>query len=280
MRFVTVFAVIFLSCMGLSVAVSGGASPAISQEAYGLDENESMSGLYRAVLKHDGSNYYQFAEINLRAVSTGDGRLKISANLKVYLGDWNSNEYLTYEFDDCAFNLITRQVSIKNDKNDISLIGSLRTGGAFDGKWYASASSRSGSFNASKNTQPEPPADGQLVRSLTGYYRGAIKITNAEVNLPEKISMSFVTTQDTTTVPPTTRISGKVRFYLGDYDSNEFEELKFADVQFNFYSRYLTAKTDAYGITFKGTMSQDGSFTGNVLTDSHGLVGTVNARMP
>lgn len=243
-------------------------------------DSDSLSGLYRGVLSQDDNNYYQFSEINLRAVSTGDGRLKISANVKVYLGDWNSNEYLTYEFDDCAFNLITRQISIKNDKNDISLIGNIRAGGVFDGKWYAAASARSGKFSSLKNGQPQPPAEGQLVRSLTGYYRGTIAITNSEVNLPEKISMSFVSTQDTSTTPPTTKISGKVRFYLGDYDSVEFEELKFADVQFNFYSRYLTAKTDTYGITFKGTMSQDGSFAGVVLTDSNGLVGNVTAKAP
>lgn len=278
MRFIAVIAATFvlsvysLGTQALAVADSNGASQ--------FAENDSVAGLYRAVLKHDGSNYYQFAEINLRAVSNGDGHLKISANVKVYLGDFNSNEYLTYEFDDCPFNLITRQVTIKNDRNDISLIGNLRSDGGFDGKWYASASARFGSFEASKNTQPEPPSSGQLVRSLTGYYRGNITITNREVNLPERISMSFVTTQDTSTTPPTTKISGKARFYLGDYDSNEYEELKFSDVQFNFYSRYLTAKTDSYGITFKGTMSQDGVFSGNVLTDSHGLVGTVSARAP
>ncbi len=278
MRFIAVIAATFvlsvysLGTQALAVADSNGASQ--------FAENDSVAGLYRAVLKHDGSNYYQFAEINLRAVSSGDGHLKISANVKVYLGDFNSNEYLTYEFDDCPFNLITRQVTIKNDRNDISLIGNLLSDGSFDGKWYASASARFGGFEASKNTQPEPPSNGQLVRSLTGYYRGNITITNREVNLPERISMSFVTTQDTSTTPPTTKISGKVRFYLGDYDSNEYEELKFSDVQFNFYSRYLTAKTDNYGITFKGTMSQDGVFSGNVLTDSHGLVGTVSARAP
>ncbi len=254
------------------------ASPELDYEAAIVDD--SLSGLYRAVLKHDGTNFYQLAEVNLRAVSTGDGRLKISANVKVYLGDWNSNEYLTYEFDDCAFNLITRQISIKNDKNDISLIGNVRSGGAFDGKWYASASGRSGSFASQKNGEPTPPEGAQLVRSLTGYYRGSISISNGEVNLPEKISMSFVSTQDTSTTPPTTRISGKVRFYLGDYNGNEFEELEFADVQFNFYSRYLTAKTDTYGITFKGTMSQEGSFAGVVLTDSHGMVGNVSAKVP
>lgn len=278
MRFLTVLFAIFLSVWAAARGAIATASP--EYQTFGFDDSESMSGLYRAVLKHDGSNYYQFAEINLRAVSTGDGRLKISANVKVYLGDWNSNEYLTYEFDECAFNLITRQVTIKNDKNDISLIGNLRSGGTFDGKWFASASSRSGTYTSSKSSEPQPPADGQLVRSLTGYYRGTITVTNSEVNLPEKVSMSFVSTQDTSTTPPTTKISGKVRFYLGDYDSNEFEELKFADVQFNFYSRYLTAKTDTYGITFKGTMSQDGMFTGNVLTDSHGLVGTVSAKAP
>lgn len=280
MRFLFVFVAVFLSSFS-----SNGlrAAPDLSDHnlaILSLNDDDSVAGLYRAVLKHDGSNYYQFAEINLRAVSTGDGRLKISANVKVYLGDFNSNEYLTYEFDDCPFNLITRQVSIKSDNNDISLIGNLHSDGSFTGKWYASASARNGSFVSSKKTPPSPPEGGQLVRSLTGYYRGAINITNSEVNLPEKISMSFVTTQDTSTSPPTTRISGKVRFYLGDYDGNEYEELKFADVQFNFYSRYLTAKTDAYGITFKGTMAQDGSFSGNVFTDSHGLVGTVSARTP
>lgn len=275
MRFFPVFSVIFSLFMYLFVTPKSLASLSLS-----LNDPGSLSGIYRAVLTHDDTNYYQFSEINIRAVTTGDGRLKISANVKVYLGDWNSNEYLTYEFDDCPFNLLTRQISIKNDKNDISLIGNIRNGGTFDGKWYAAASGRAGAFTSTRNGQPQPPENGELVRSLTGYYRGTLALTNPDVNLPERISMSFVSTQDTSTSPPTTKISGKVRFYLGNYDSNEFEELKFSDVQFNFYSRYLTAKTDAYGITFKGTMAQDGTFTGSVLTDSNGLVGSVSARAP
>lgn len=245
-----------------------------------FDDSDTLSGKYWAVLAHDGTNFYQFAELNLRAVSSGDGHLKISANVKVYLGDWNSNEYLTYEYDNCPFNLITRQITIRSEKNDISLIGNVLQGGVFDGKWFASTSARTGTFSSSKKAEPSPPPNGQLVRALTGYYRGSISITNPEVNLPEKISMSFVSTQDTATTPPSTKISGKVRFYLGDYDGHEFEELKFADVQFNFYSRYLTAKTETYGITIKGTMAQDGAFSGVVLTDSNGQVGTINARSP
>jgi hypothetical protein len=243
-------------------------------------DSDTLSGHYKTILKQESSNFYQFADIHLRGISSGDGHLKISANVKIYLGDRNSNEYLTYEFDDCPFNLITRQITIRNEKNDISLVGNLKQGGVFEGKWYASASSRSGLFESSKNLEPVPPENGQVVRSLTGYYRGSIQITNPEVNLPDKISMSFVSTQDSTTSPPTTKISGKVRFYLGDYDGTEFEELKFADVQFNFYSRFLTAKTEAYGITFKGTMSLDGTFSGVVLTDSNGQVGNVTVKAP
>jgi hypothetical protein len=90
--------------------------------------------------------------------------------------------------------------------------------------------------------------------------------------------MSFVTTQDTTPAGPTIKISGNTRLYLGGFDSHEYVELRFVDIQFNYYSRYMTAKTDDYGLTFKGTMAQDGSFDGVVLSDALGEVGTVALR--
>jgi hypothetical protein len=135
----SIFSAICLRVMIVVCSVTSTTLSATQSQPLEFDENESLSGLYRAVLQHDRSQYYQFADIHFRAVSAGDGRLKISPNVKIYLRDWDSNEYLTYEFDDCAFNLIARQISIKNDVNDISLSAQARSGGVFDGACFLPA---------------------------------------------------------------------------------------------------------------------------------------------
>lgn len=235
---------------------------------------DDVRGLYNAVLLHEGTDYYQYAKVTLRTLNIG-GQLKVSANIKVLFGEWDSNEYLTYEYPDAPLNLLTRELSIREDNNDISLVGKLQTG-VLEGEWFSTQVGRVGTFRAQKTGIPEVPANGILVKTLSGYYRGDLVNTNPQSNLPERISMSFVTTQELTSDDsPTIRISGNVRFYLGSYDSLEYVETPFTNVQFNFYNRYLTAKTQDYGLTFKGTMTPDGNFDGIVLSDGLGRVGTV-----
>ena len=205
------------------------------------------------------------------------GTLKISANVKVYFGDRTSNEFLTYEFDDCPLNLLTRQITIKNEKNSVSFIGFLKTG-TLDGEWYSSAVGKVGKFNSLKDSEPKPPADGILVKTLTGFYKGSLENTNPESNLPERATMSLVTTQDTSGPEPVIKISGNVRLYLGDFGSLEYVETKLVDVQFNFYNRYLTVRTADYGLTFKGIVSPEGAFTGTVFADGLGEVANASLK--
>lgn len=237
----------------------------------------AVAGLYKAVLQHEKTKFYQFADVTLRTTSTGSGTLKISANVKVYFGDRSSNEFLTYEFDDCPLNLLTRQITIKYEKNNVSFIGFLKTG-TLDGDWYSTAVGRVGKFAALKDDEPKPPADGILVKTLTGYYKGELKNTNPESNLPERATMSLVTTQDTTGAEPVIKISGNVRLYLGEFGSLEYVETKLVDVQFNFYNRYLTVRTADYGLTLKGTVTPDGIFTGIVFADGLGEVADANLK--
>lgn len=233
--------------------------------------DSSVAGNYKAVMYHEGTKFYQFANILLRTVQVGTGQLKISANVKVFFGDWNSNEFLTYEFDDCPMNLLTRQISIKNEKNNISIIGLLKTG-KLEGDWFSTVVGKVGKFAAVKDVEPVAPADGILVRTLTGHYKGSIENTNPESNLPERMTMSVVSTQDSSGPEPKIVISGNVRLYLGDFGSLEYVETKLNDIQFNFYNRYLTARTVDYGLTFKGKMTHDGSFSGVVFADGLGQV--------
>lgn len=241
------------------------------------DRDGSVAGLYKAVLQHDATKFYQFADVTLRTISTGTGSLKISANVKVYFGDRASTEFLSYEYDDCPLNLLTRQITIKNEKNNVSFVGFLKTG-TLDGDWHSTVVGKVGKFSALKDSEPKPPADGILVKTLTGFYKGALVNTNPESNLPERATMSLVTTQDTSGPEPIIKISGNVRLYLGEFGSLEYVETKLTDVQFNFYNRYLTVRTADYGLTFKGLVSPDGIFTGIVFADGLGEVATANLK--
>ena len=205
--------------------------------------------------------------------------MKISANVKVFFGPAESNEYLTYEFNDVPLNILTRQLAIKSDTNDVSMIGFLR-GNKIQGDWFSTLVGKVGTFEAQKENYPDAPTGGALVESLSGNYRGTLSNTHSESNLPEKLTVSFVTTQDTSGDRPRPRISGSVRFYLGDFGSTEYIEVPFEDVQFNFYNRFLIAKTKEYRLTFRGTMNQDGSFTGVILSDALGHVATTTLKKP
>lgn len=238
-------------------------------------EDNEVRGLYKAVLQHEGTDFYQLANVTLRTVNV-NGQMKVSANVKVFFGDSNSNEFLTYEYPEVPLNLLTRQISMKNDANDVSITGYLRNG-TIDGEWFSTIVGRVGTFKAAKASTPEVPSDGVLVKTLSGYYRGTLNNTNPQSNLPPRVSMSFVTTQESTPTGPTIKITGNTRFYLGDFNSQEYVEVPFSDIQFNYYNRYLTAKTSEYGLTFKGTMTHDGKFDGIVLSDGLGDVGTLTA---
>lgn len=252
----------------VAIGIVGFASPSFAQ-------SDDVRGLYNAVLLHEGTDFYQYAKITLRTVNIG-GQLKVSANVKVLFGEWDSNEYLTYEYPDVPLNLLTRELSVRQDENDVSMIGTLRSG-VIEGEWFSTQMGRVGTFRAQKTGTPPTPADGVLVKTLSGYYRGSLTNTNPQSNLPERITMSFVTTQDTNPDgAPMIRISGNARFYLGSFESLEFVETPFTNIQFNFYTRYMTAKTQDYGLTFKGTMTPDGHFDGVVLSDGLGQVGTVS----
>ena len=231
----------------------------------------SVAGQYNAILSHSGTDFFQYASITLRTVNSS-GVLKISANVRVFFGKANSNEYLSYEYNDVPLNLLTRQISIQSEDNDVSMIGYLRNG-TITGEWFSTLVGSVGTFEAKKSSFPASPKDGILVKSLSGHYRGTLTNQNQDSSLPERLSFSLVTTQDNSSRQPTLHISGKTRLYLGKFDSQEYVELAFNDIQFNYFSRFFTAKTEQYGLTFKGYMSHDGIFDGDVFSDAIGVVG-------
>ncbi len=245
-------------------------------------EPTSIQGTYKAILIHEpreagAPTYHQYATITLRTVNTGSA-LKISASVRMIFGEWNSNEFLPYEFPDVPMNILTRQLSIRENGRDVSLIGTLNREGQLKGDWFASSIGRVGTFVASKSEMPILPANSILVNTVSGHYRGTLVNQNPDSNLPERLTMSLITTQSAVDGVADLKISGNVRFYLGDFGTSEFVETKLSEVQFNYYTRYLTLKTEEYGLTFKGVLDPAGNFQAEVFANGLGSVGKVELK--
>lgn len=271
-----IFHTTFIHLVFAMVMVSISATKSLSKiaEPEELADHATIAGTYYTILHHESTNFFQYARITLRTMNPNT-QVQISANMRVYLGGNDSNEFLTYDFDNVPLNILTRQISLSNETNDLSLTGFLRNG-EISGEWFSSLEGRVGTFHATRNSYPSLPEGASLVTPLAGHYRGSVENSNPDAHVPEHLTMSFVTTQENSNPNnPTLKISGSMRFYFSSFDSTEYIELSFNDVQFNLYSRFLTAKTSEYGFTIKGTVGLDGQFAGTLYADGLGEIGPI-----
>ncbi len=89
--------------------------------------------------------------------------------------------------------------------------------------------------------------------------------------------MSFVTSQDLTK-PNGIAITGNLRFYLGEFGSTEYIEMPFAEVNHNFFTQKLVAKTGGeYKLTLKADADIHNKLSGTIFSDALGEVGTWEA---
>lgn len=254
----------------LRISMMGWAMLFMAQSA-----NASIEGTYYGILKHESTDFYQYATITLRTVQTGESKLKISANVRIFFGDLDSNEYMTYEFPEVERYTATGQLTMREAGNDVSLIGKLKPGvWTISGDWYSSQVGRVGTFTASKE-RPTPPEEGQLIELVTNDYKGTLDNTHPDTALPAEATMTLVARQNTGSVEKPILFNGSTRFY---YSPTEYEHFEFEDIQFNFYTRFFTARTKDLGIVYKGTLALDGSFEGEVFMDGYGKVGTIKLK--
>lgn len=140
------------------------------------------------------------------------------------------------------------------------------------GEWFSNYTGRIGPMRFRKAETPTIPPQGERLEALRGTYQGALHNTNPQSNLPERMQVSFVTSQDLT-VANGIKITGSLRLYLGPFGSTEYVEMPFTDVQFNFFTRELTAKTSGdYKLTYRAH-AESRSIAGKLYADALGEVG-------
>ncbi len=241
--------------------IEGAIGPAVDQ----------MAGEYSGVLFNDSKGLYQFGHMTLSTTVVPPEGLKVTATVRVVFGESQSTEYLTYRFDPVEFNPMTGQMVLKNNANDVMFSG-YWSNAELKGDWFSSYTGKLGSFSVKKNASPSPQT-GTLFEALKGTYQGVVKNTNPASNLPERMLVSFVTSQDLSK-PNGITVSGSMRLYIGPFGSTEYVEYPFSDIQFNFFTRQLTARvTSEYKLTLKGEAFLS-SIAGTISADALGEVGT------
>jgi len=237
-----------------------------------------IKGEYAGSFVREGESSYQFAHLTIATNVQPPEGLQVSATLRLICGDWNSTEYLTYRFDSVQFNPISGQIVFRSTPSEIILSG-YWSNGQIVGDWSTTFTGRMGKVDLKRALSPETPSIGSLFKPLRGTYQGTLRNTHPQSNLPERVMASFVTSQDLT-LPNGIRITGNLRFYFGAFGSNEYFELPFTDIQYNFYTRKLVAKTGGdYKMTFKGDVTLSG-IVGNLFTDALGEVAAMEVAKP
>ena len=236
---------------------------------------DQLRGEYGGTLLHDAKSLYQFGQLTLSTSILPPEGLKVSATVRIIYGALGSTEYLTYRFDPVQFNPINGQIVFKSETNDVMFTGHWSKG-VINGEWYSNYTGRLGNIFFKKDHTPEPQS-GSLFEALKGTYQGKLTNTNSQSNLPERMMISFVTAQDLSK-PNGISVTGSLRLYMGPFGSNEYVEYAFSDVQFNFFTRYFTAKTsDNYKLTLKAEAKLN-SISGTISADALGEVGTFEVK--
>ncbi len=253
-----------------SAATSGSLNLVRATKERDSTRIQKLGGQYRGVLLHQDKDLFQYSELTLTSSSIAPEGLRLVASLKIIFGDWNSNEYLIYKFDPVQFNPMTGQMILKSESIDVTLAG-YWSDGELKGEWYSKYKGKVGSLSFNKTNSPLETR-GTLLESVKGTYRGQLENTNPQSNLPERMMLSLVTTPDTSK-PNGVSISGSLRLYFGPFDSTEFMEFPYTEVQFNFLTRNLVVRVNSdYKFTLRG-FSEQSKITGTLAADALGEVG-------
>jgi len=235
---------------------------------------EALRGEYAGILRRESERLYQFGHLTVTTSFQPPEGLKVSAILRVIFGEWASTEYLTYRFDKVQFNPVSGQIVLKSESADVMFSGRVGRG-EMQGEWSSSYTGKLGAAHFRKSTSaPDPSGLGTLFEALRGTYQGSVKSTNPQANLPERALVSFVTSQDLSQ-PNGIKITGNLRFYLGPFGSLEYIEMPLVDIQYNFFTRKLVAKTQGeYKLTIKADVSLRDIF-GKIYSDALGEVANI-----
>jgi len=155
-RFLNLIALVFGFCLTL-----------VAQQASAAE----VFGRYLGTLHHQALDRDQLVKLDFVTSRDQNDQLKIGALLTVYLGDFQSSEYVTFSYTDVKYDAVTGRMSFSHPDQDLSFVTTLK----FDGVLVADVSSATmGSLGrlTLRNDVDSITPERDLIAPLWGEYRG------------------------------------------------------------------------------------------------------------
>ena len=236
----------------------------------GLDHR--IQGAYSGITNWDREQRYQRTDLVVKAAPSPPEGISLASSLRLYRGSREEQEFLAYHFEDCEFDPISGRLVMKRETSEVAFVGVFNNG-QLRGTWSTTYLGEMGDFELTKSDSDHHPKGRSVLPALEGTYQGTIESTPGQANLPKRLQIGLVTSEDHTEANGMA-LRGGARLYLGEFGTGEYQALPIKDIRYNFYTHAFTATTEGpYVLTFEGVA--DGTkISGEV---RHGSLGQVGA---
>ena len=126
-------------------------------------------GRYFGVLRHEHLPQDQLARLDFITEQESGGILKLRATLILYFGDYSSDEYASYDYDNITYNLLTGTLVFDSAEREVHFVVNNFGGGRLDAD-LRTGHGIVGRLQLSQATQVN--VERPLVQKIWGEYRG------------------------------------------------------------------------------------------------------------
>jgi hypothetical protein len=135
----------------------------------GLASAQSLSDRYLGVLEHSLRDQDQLARLDLITEADGTPRGRMRATLVLYLGDFSSDEYASYHYQNVRFDQASKTLIFDGPEREVHFLLRLTDSGQLEGD-VKTGSGKVGRLTLTTSRQVEVKR--ALVQKIWGEYRG------------------------------------------------------------------------------------------------------------
>ena len=144
-------------------------------------EAAPVFGRYSGVLHHEAQQKDQLAKLDFVVARKGANELDLKAVLTLYQGDFGSAEYLSFNFPNVRYNILTGTLIFHESTQGVSLFVNKFEAGHFEGEVISRWNGNIGTIRLSQDKAAVPQFP--IHQPLGGEYTGACGVDRAKLQL-------------------------------------------------------------------------------------------------
>ncbi len=148
---------------------------------FGTAYGQSQFGQYTGVFQNDVTAKEQVAKLDFIVSKQETNNLRLMAILSVYFGDFSSQEYVTYHFDNVNYNILTGALVFDQPDQETTVVVDKFSGGVLDGRLRSNVAGNIGKLILKAG--PTVTTTRPLVQPLWGEYKGMCNGYNTTIQV-------------------------------------------------------------------------------------------------